>query len=286
MTVDPTIQAAADKIKADVDALVALIPPTPVPVPVPPPAPTPTPSPADVIFDGSFASGKLDSSLYPHQSYVAGHVTVVDDPDGSGVKVARFAIANSDQPYSGSHPRGDLMTPPAVCGEGKTLFCSVSTKLATPVPLIANDASSFFQVAQCKDIAAAHCSWGLGVIGKQWALGVLPTSRYGYTPVWLGPIVDDKWHTMILEVLYTAKPAGTIRLWFDELPVTFNNGAAKGEAQLTGIATIGDTAPGWPIDIDCYRASNIIPGTVELYHGPLKIGRTFASVAPSTPTGP
>lgn len=196
--------------------------------------------------------------------------------DSTGQWVAKYAISNSDQPYSGSHPRGDLLSP-NVYTAGSTSFTSVPIKLPVGMPSFAGNGASFYQWAEAKDVRATENGWGLGLHGNSYSLGVTHLSPYGYAPVWVGPVVDGNWHTAVLEVNYETTRTGWVRMWWDGQPVTFVDGSTT----LTGIATITDGASAWPLDINSYRSFNTIPGTLTTWHGAPKIGPTLDSVMPT-----
>lgn len=232
---------------------------------------------------GSFSLGQpISTSEFPLQSYVGDHIKVVPDPDGSDVAVARYSVANSDQPYPGSHPRADMLTRNWFTN-GSVMFASIPVKIPTGLPPFYNTGSSFFQWAEAKDTNALRPSWGLGLVAgpdgrDHYFLEVSPTATDPYPTPWVGPAVDGKWHTAIVAMYYTNRLfGGWVQMWWDGKPVTFDNGKTR----FGGITTITDGASSWPLDINNYRSFSTDPGTVTIYHGPPEIGRTLASVQPA-----
>ena len=241
------------------------------------------------VFSPAWTAGTaISTTAFPRQSFVGDHVSIVADPNGSGTAVAAMSVANSDQPYPGAHPRADLLTQPWYT-QGSTLFTSIPVKIPTGLPPFYNSSTSFFQWAEAKDTAASFPSWGLGLFSPPGATenhyDFGTTSNVGYP--WIGPAVDGQWHTAVVEAYYTAAPGqGWLQLWWDGQPVTFNSGPFAGQTRITGITTITDGAPAWPLDIDSYRSSDTDPGTVTIYHAAPEIGPTLASVEPVQSTSP
>ena len=248
-----------------------------------------------LILNGSFAGGSIPSSVYPvaKQSFQAGHVTVVPDPDGnvvSGtgtvVNVLKYAITNTDSPYGGSHPRGDVLTNP-VLASGQTLYASMPIRLgSTSMGTYNASGNAFYQFCEAKNNAASFPSWGMGVLtvnGVNYYYFSLDYASGGTS--WISPNpIDTSWHCPIVEAYYTSASTGTISLWWDGNPITFNTGKFSGQTQITGIQTINVNSGGgydsaWPIDIDSYRAFNVYSGTITTYHGGVRIGTTLSSVA-------
>jgi Polysaccharide lyase len=251
--------------------------------------------PADWV--GSFTGG-ISSSLYPYQSFVAGHVFSTADPAGSGKQVGAFAIANSDQPYAGAPPRGDLFsyydgssnphfTP------GKDYFIAIPVRIPSGLPLMYDNASKFFQWAQIDYPGNDQPSIGLSIGGGEagfttnhFTLEMYDNGAFDYP--WYGPAVDGNWHTAILSVHFATDNTGSVKLWFDGVPQTFSNGSTTFNGPTLTVRQDGVTYDE-ALDIDSYRALDAMPGTVTIYHGAPAIGPTYDSVNNTLarpPTGP
>lgn len=239
---------------------------------------------ADVaLFAPTFSVGQpVSRTDFPYQSFVPGHVSVVADPDGSGAAVLNYTVDNADQPYPGAHPRADLLTRPWYT-EGSTLFTSIPVKIPAGLTPFQNSGSSYYQFAEAKDTAASSPSWGLYLMADSsgrdhWFFGSTPEiGTFG--DLWLGPVVDGRWHTFVVAAYYTASARkGWVELYVDGQPITFNMGKFAGQTRATGITTILDGVAAWPLDIDSYRSKNTLAGSMTMYHGAPKIGSTLASV--------
>lgn len=273
------VQADLALLNADVAALAATL--TPTPPPTPPPTALWTPD----------LSGGLKASDWAAQSFVAGHVTIVDDPKGGNFKCLRFAIDNTDHPYSGSPPRGDIYssyqfapgmdrwisipmyTPPAglpasiLGSNGQWLLVS---QLAIP------GGNNFPQLAW--SVASDPIRGGVADGKRHWNMSLrAPVNG----PIWVGPEVDDKWHTLIVHIVTESKAGatdGSVELWYDGAKQTLYHG----QQTLTGIRILEQGNDGVSysarLGLDSYRQPNMIPGTYALYHGVPRIGTSMASV--------
>jgi len=76
-------------------------------IPIPPiePTPEPEPTPHPDIFLGDQISD------FPGKQFVPGGVTEVADPLGSGQKVLKFTVKDSDEPIKSGNPRAQLESP-------------------------------------------------------------------------------------------------------------------------------------------------------------------------------
>ena len=250
--------------------------------------------PADWV--GSFNSG-ISTSLYPYQSFVTGHVFATADPDGSGRQVADFAINNSDQPYGGSLPRGDLFSwytgsANPVFTPGKNYFIAIPVRIPAGLPLMTDSAPKFFQWAQIDHPGNDQPSMGLSIGGGEagyttnhFAFEMYDNGAFDYP--WYGPAVDGHWHTAILSVHFATDNTGSVKLWWDGVPQTFSTGSTTFNGPTLTVSPDGQYHES--LDIDSYRAFNAMPGTVTIYHGAPAIGSTYDSVnntLANPPTGP
>ena len=157
---------------------------------------------------------------------VPGHVTVTPDPLGGAFNVMRFAVADSDRPYSGaSNPRADFETP-GLFGNGADLYSSIKFLIPAGFPQLSQ---SFFQIAEI--YGPPH--GGSPPIGIDLVAGTGGRPRvvlerdanFGYDQPWAGPTLDTGWHTIYLHTKMAPDATGSVQLWFDGQPQTFTNGS-------------------------------------------------------------
>ncbi len=226
---------------------------------------------------GSFGRGHLDHAVYnftPTQ-FVAGHVLVTADPGGRG-EVAKYSIDNSDQPYTGAPPRGDLFSQRQIT-PGSDVYISIPVRIPAGLPLEHDNGPNFFQWAQLDYPGAPQPALGLDIAANgdtvnHYDLGL----HYKFEWPWVGPRVDGKWHTVILHVYVEPDNRGSVQLWWDGVQQTFNNGLRTFNGPTINANQWGAYIE--ELDIDQYRAYNSMPGTVTIYHGAPAIGPTRPSV--------
>jgi hypothetical protein len=276
-------------------------------------------STGSLIFNGTFTAGmSISTLLWPMQSWVGSDVTAVHDPLGSTVDVAKYSVTDGDSPYGGYHSRADMMTqsPTSTCDPGgaqtKGCYYKNGTTTWTSIPVYVpdtaplggsspilgqNNGTSFYQIFESKDIASAHASWAMNLIGINGQMSV----NSDIWNIWNGPAIGGGWHTAVIETYNTTSSSGWLQLWWDSVPQvlsgngTFTKGTdtngnpqtLTGNYRVSGFPTINDASAGWPLDINSYRAPGHWPGTTVLYHGPVKIGNSYSIVQPSSsPSGP
>lgn len=240
--------------------------------------PPPPPTEGEVTFYGSFETGKIEPNLYPYTAFEPGHVKVVPDPLGSGQKVLEFAINDSDlHTYSGSpNPRGDVETAKK-WKPGDDVFIAIRPLVPLAVPAASK---GWLQIAEVYGPPYG----GSPTIGIDLAYSggnrfcLARDSSHGYDEPWVGPLLDGKWHTIVLHVKFALDNTGFVELWYDGVQQKFNNGATKlNYATLrSGLNWDGNT--GNFLDINQYRQHEKYPGTVVTYHKPPTFGTSFAAV--------
>jgi hypothetical protein len=255
-------------------------------------------------FGAYSLSACLPSRFWAYVDFVDTHVSCTRDPLGSGRVVAKYAIENSDagKLYPENPPRGDAYSSFLFKSGDMDKYISVPLYTPTtpsspgaaksPLPAsITNDAHSFLQVWQLHNYGAdVHPQFGIGLTSErspdrisdgQLHLYVGYSGfRAGRIPIWDGPPIDDRWHTIILHV-HTESCGGCsngyIQLWFDGARQRFYNGSTSFRMRILERAPNGSYES--RLDLDQYRARDLVPGTYTLYHGAAAIGPTYESVA-------
>jgi hypothetical protein len=250
-------------------------------------------SKTDLLWSGAPAGTAIDNSHWSTVSAIPGHVKVVNDPLRSGKHVYRYAVSGTDQPYSGSQPRADLLSK-FLLQNGGTYYISMSVFIpAGQIPPIPWTSNNWVQVFQTKNTAASMWTNALHI---QEASGSATQNSFAFTgngagghgPDWYSPSpVDAKWHNLTVKTRMSTSANGTIDIWWDGVKQTFRNGSGT----LTNLVTMNSPTSdwlgsGWPLDIDFYRNAGNISGTPVIYHDFPKIGKTYASVAPAIASGP
>jgi hypothetical protein len=147
-------------------------------------------------------------------------------------------------------------------------------------------ANGFWQVAQVKDIGGPSWGWSIKIDGEEATDGQnhYDVALWDYNAsdsAWVGPDIDGNWHDITVEVNYETNTTGWIKVWFDGVPQTFNEGPQSGSTQLTNVQTLADPASSQPLLINSYRAYNLDTDQPTIYHGPALVGTTLASVEPA-----
>ncbi|MBV8988535.1 MAG: heparin lyase I family protein [Solirubrobacterales bacterium] len=245
---------------------------------------------------GELTTACPDTTVYPGNQrtlqWLGGSLSCPSDPLGSGQTVAEM-YANA----SSGDARADLFTP-YMFTEGSNYWISVPVYVnPNGFPTVYDSGTSFQQVWQfdhagncCNPIMGEGISrenWETGAdLGSdhwQWNWNVITTNdqvESSAVGVWIGPQIDNRWHTMMLHVYFTTSNSGTVQLYWDGVQQAFTNG----QTTLTG-ASLPPLNEPYGLDIDNYHASAI--GATTIYHGAPRIGTTEASVEPDvSPQGP
>jgi hypothetical protein len=96
--------------------------------------------------------------------------------------------------------------------------------------------------------------------------------------LWHSPPVEANWHTLSLRVRLAADTSGLVQLWYDGHPQTFLNGSQTLRYQTLIPGSTYDGVHGNFLDINSYRPTDSIQGTVTLFHRAPAIGVTLAAV--------
>jgi hypothetical protein len=104
-------------------------------------------------------------------------------------------------------------------------------------------------------------------------------ATHNHDQVWLGPLLDGLWHTVILHVRFATDNSGFVQIWYDGVPQHFNNGATQlNYITLEPGINWDGSRPNF-LNINSYREGGAFPGLITIYHGTPAVGDTFASVS-------
>lgn len=239
----------------------------------------PLPPAGAVTWHGDVQTGTLAATLYPIQSFVTDHVTVVSDPLASGRNVIRFAINDSDRPYAGAtNPRGDLHSP-RMFKPGDEAFIMVRPLIPTNVPPVKGP---WFQ--WCEVYGPPYGGsppWGCDIYAVNGVnhYGAGRGARYGYDRIWAGPPVDGKWHTFVAHVKFATDSTGFIEFYFDGKLQTLANGAVRASMVTLDPGVNWDGKTPNDLIVNQYRKAGMVAGTVVTYHGAPAVGSSLAAVS-------
>lgn len=204
------------------------------------------------------------------------------DPYGSGREVLAYAVDNSDRPYPGSDPRGDVESP-RVFKPGDDYYFSIPVLIPRNFPLVPRGSWVMFaEVYGTPYNGSPTNSLGvrndLGDGKNHFAFGGRSINAANTDYAWEGAAVDGRWHTFILHIHFATDNTGVMELWFDGVRQTFLNGSQTLRRATMVPGATWDGTTGNFLDINSYRPVDTIPGTATLYHGAPAVGPTLASV--------
>lgn len=235
---------------------------------------------SNLLYDGTaqLNAGKIP---FPYQSMVPGHVTVVNDPINPGTrKVMRYAVADSDRPYSGaSDPRADLETP-SYFTAGSDLYYSLEFLIPQGFPALKSH--GFFQISEVYGPPhGGSPPIGIDLFPGSNGRPVVSFERsapYRYDRPWTGPTLTANWHTIVVHTESATNNTGFVELWFDGKQQQMSNGRMRINYPTleSGINWDGHTPN--LLHINQYRKAGAYPGTVVTYQAAAKVGTTLASV--------
>jgi hypothetical protein len=275
----------------------------------------------NLLFDGNFESGTIDSSQWSNQSCSYGATVVPSSslvPARAGNFALKFTVSDADTtantngqcadvPNTGN-PRAQLVSTP-LFNNGDTDYVAFSLFLPNGFP--SNVPSNSFQIAELYGAPyGGGPIIGMFVTGDHVDLGVSYKDSSGtliyyhpWTSVSSNPI-GTAWQDFTLKVHFSTQllssnnsNGGYIQLWYDGVSqsLTDNNGNIS---PILPLATLvpgvnwGATCPiSGPGTINCmnhlylnsYRKKgNIIPA-VTTYEDEAKVGSSYDSVQPVTP---
>jgi hypothetical protein len=256
-------------------------PPSPTPTPTPPPKPTPTPPPVPSTPEPSllFSATRL-SDFWVRQS-APGAITEAPDPAGSGQTVFKLVVNDADSyPVTPTeNPRAEMLSPHTIEAGDEFWW---SAKFFLPSDEFPASTPNFVTLLQ-------------GPYGEPWA-GTPPfhmevngnvikwqrNSTYDWDIPWQMPLVRDRWVNVLVHERFGSD--GWFELWVDGNQVTFfaggtHNPNGLGPTQRLQMQTMDSSNNERPnsIYLMSYRKKGMFP-SLTVYHGPLKIGTTRASV--------
>lgn len=248
--------------------------PSPAPAPAPAPAPTPqTPAPSsDVLFKGARLR-----DFWLNQS-APGAITEVPDPAGSGQNVFKFTVGDSDMLNITPNPRAELLSPHNITA-GSEFWWSAKVFLPADFPA---STPNFVNLLQ-------------GPYGEPW-VGSPPflikveggslkwqrNTTYNWDVPWEVPLVRNRWVSFMIHERFGSD--GWLEMWVDGKPITFFSGGSYNPnhvaaTQHLAMKTMDSSNNAQPnsIYLQSYRKKGMFP-SLTVYHGPLTIGKTRASV--------
>lgn len=237
---------------------------------------------SDLIYDGQ---PNLNAGIWPfvYKSFVAGHVTIVADPiNPTARKVMKFAIADTDRPYSGAtNPRADFETA-GYFTNGSDLYYSDTFLIPATFPKLTS--AGWFQINEVYGpphggSPPVQISLVPGLNGRA-SIALSRDKAHNYDRPWHGPALDAGWHTVTVHVKCSTNNAGFVEVYFDGVLQRFSNGSTwlYYTTLVSGVNWDGRT-PNF-LNINSYRKAYAYPGVVTLYHAGARIGKTLAAVLP------
>jgi hypothetical protein len=235
------------------------------------------------ILDSSFACGCINKTMFPYSAFVSNHVSVVPNPLGGGQNVLKFAVADTDRPYSGAtDPRADVETAPDF-KPGDNDYIAVSMMVPTTMPAV-NTNNAWFELAEIYGKpygGSPTVSVSLSDFGQngQNHFMMNQDASHGWARAWTGPAADDgQWHTIIFHVNFETNDTGYVQIYFDGQLQTLANGTTTLHEATLQPGVNWDGKDGNFLNLQSYRSPGSFPGTVTTYMGAPKIGTTLASV--------
>lgn len=254
--------------------------PAPAPEPAPEPAPAPseeptiTPASSDVLFRGDQLRDFWLNQSAPNA------ITEVSDPAGSGSKVFKMVVSDSDvYPITPTeNPRAQLMSPPEI-ENGDEIWWSSSFYLPASFP---SSVPGWLNLLEGPYGGPFNGSppWQIQVVGNsiQWTRN----KTYAWDVPWKMPLVKEKWVDVLVHERFGS--SGLVEMWINGQPITFFSGGTYnplGAASATrlNMATMDSSNNGGPnsIILQSYRKVGMFP-SVTVFEGPLTIGKTRAAV--------
>jgi hypothetical protein len=213
---------------------------------------------------------------------VRGAVSEVPDPAGSGERVIRMTVADGDvYPRTPTRdPRAELLSPTTI-RPGDQLWWSAKFLLPRSFPASVPDWLTVLEGPFGPPYAGTP-SWHLEVTHQriQWSRN----QTYGWDVPWQMPLVRGRW----IEVLVHTRLAvhGFVEMWVDGQRVTFFRGspynpehhAPTERLRMRTLDRTNDEGPNY-VSVLNYRKRGMFP-SVTIFHGPLAMGPTRASVTP------
>jgi len=248
----------------------------------PPPAKDPEPS-SGLLFSGDFETGDL-SQWEGAQRADPGRVTVVTRPVDQGRFSGRFEVRKGDSVAKGSgngnraevlarRQDGDGVWPDR---EGTERYYGWSTYFPRNYPVVRKAWQTF---VQWKNKGSGSSPIAMGIYNGRMHLHAKvrggPAGK-----LWKAPLVRGRWQRFVMHVKWSPDPrVGFVELWHNGrrvLPRRYRPTMYRERD--------GQVLPNY-LKQGLYRSSGIVPPQI-VYHDGMRIGRSFAEVAPKGATAP
>ena len=230
----------------------------------------PSPAPS---WNGDFDGGGFDQ--YERvQEAAPDRTATVDSPRRRPGFAARLT-ANDGDLQGGENPRAQLLSA-THHRVGDDQYIGWSTYFPADFPAIEGPRAFFvfFQFHGPPFSGSPPLGFGVGPEGR---LELQRSRRYGYDRVWSAPLPKGRWIDFVAHVRWSMEEDGFVELWLDGDRQTFSVGGRERLAmqtveddQLEGLQTIPTN----------YRRRGIVAGDVTIYHDEVKVGSSYAAVAP------
>jgi hypothetical protein len=257
--------------------------PTPPPAPQPSPAPTPKPTPAPVPSEGG--PNLIFSALHLNDFWLRqsapGAITEAPDPAGGSETVFKLTVDDEDVfPVTPTeNPRAEMLSPHTI-EAGDEIWWSAKFFLPADFPPTTPNFVTLLQGPYGEPWNGTppfHIEVNGGVIKWQ------RNSTYGWDIPWQMPLVRNRWVTFLIHERFGSD--GWIELWVDGQRVTFFgagtlNPSGVAPTQHLAMKTMDSSNNAEPnsIYVMSYRKKGMFP-SLTVYQGPLRIGKTQASVS-------
>jgi hypothetical protein len=226
-------------------------------------------------------SGSLDSTLsgWSNQSCPDG-VTVVSNPTGARGYAAKFTVSDTSTDANcplvpTENPRAQLVGP-GMFKPGDDRYIAFSTFFPAGFPTT----TDWFQIAEIYGAPwGGSPPIGIDVVGNRLTLD---TGMAHHGAIWTSSTDIAKgtgWEDIVLHVKFSTDPSvGFVELWRNGVRQTFTDGSQRFYYD-TLVPGVNDGSPNSLI-LNEYRSGSTPMGTVWLYHADVKVGTSYASVAP------
>ncbi|HET9677214.1 MAG TPA: heparin lyase I family protein [Solirubrobacterales bacterium] len=252
--------------------------PAPAPAPAPEPAPAPSEEPASFPSSDVLFRGDQLRDFWLNQS-APNAITEVSDPAGSGSKVFKMVVSDSDvYPITPTeNPRAQVLSTPEI-KSGDEIWWSSSFYLPASFP---SSVPGWLNLLEGPYGGPFNGSppWQIQVVGNsiQWTRN----KTYSWDVPWKMPLVKEKWVSVLVHERFGS--SGFVEMWINGQPITFFSGGTYnplGVASTTrlNMATMDSSNNGGPnsIILQSYRKAGMFP-SVTVFEGPLTIGKSRLS---------
>ena len=231
------------------------------------PAPPPPPS-----WNGDFDTGDL-TQYDAVQGAAPDRIRTVTSLRREGPFAVRLTARDEDL-QGGENPRAQLLTN-VMHRPGDEQYIGWSTYFPADFPAIVGTGAFFvsFQFHGPPYNGSPPLGFGVGSDGQ---LQLLRSGRYDYDRVWTAPLPKDRWVDFVAHIKWSKDEEGFVELWLDGRRQTF---AVNGQQRLP-MQTIEDDQEGVQTIPTNYRRHGIVPGAITIYHDEVKVGKSYAAVAP------